>query len=114
MKTNQFILRGKKGSGKSYLSEKMACLLPSEKVLKLNAGTNTYLKYISRRINESNYDLIIFDECLSVEQILEINQLVILKHMNDNEETLKSVVYLTQENDFKYLRGFEIIECNYQ
>lgn len=112
MQTNSIILSGKQETGKTYLSDTMASLLPSEKVLKIDAGPNT-LNYISRRINESNYDLIIFDECLSVEQILEINELVILKNMNDNEEKTKSVVYLTQENDFKDLRGFKIIECKF-
>lgn len=95
------ILRGKSGSGKTFIAETIATFFEPEKVLRINASCST-LVGISREINRNDYDLIIFDECVDAKHIKDINS---LKALNP----LTKVLYLTQDTSLIKLNGFRII-----
>lgn len=111
MKPNSIILRGGQSSGKTYLSQTISSLFEPEKVLTIDACFNT-LVYIARQIQNSNYNLIIFEDCENSKRILEINTYV-FKFLSDNEKTVRNMIYITQDENLKDLEGFKIIECTF-
>lgn len=112
MKTNSILLRGSKASGKSFIAEAMASMLSIEKVLRVGPSYET-LVGIARKINAGNYDLIIFDECISDADIRRIDKFL-NKYFDTIENRVTTILYLSQSSKVKSLEGFRIIECTYK